>query len=264
MSFRRLEPHGNATRWVESYWIVENQDPTPHEQKIIPDGFPEIIFHFGDPYQINMSGRWEAQALSLVAGQIRQHFYLQNTGLSNILGIKLQPPALHQLFQIDMSDLTDRVLTLDQLKIPKLMDLESQVRQAQDADERIQVSNTFFSTFPNTPNTVFAGIDWIFKTRGTGSVLELSQVMGVSERQAERLFQKWIGLSPKFYCRIIRFNAIFQLLSKRQPGWAELAYEAGFADQPHFIRNFKAFTGDEPSGYGFDEQSLANFFLKKG
>jgi AraC-like DNA-binding protein len=264
MNFRRVEPQGMAVHWVESYWIVESDDPSPHEQKIIPDGHPEIIFHFGDSYRINISGQWEEQALSLVAGQIRQHFYLQNTGRVSILGIKLQPTTLNQLFQFDMSGLTDSVLPLQQVAIPQLIHLEKEIRQARNMDERVIIANQFFSSFEFVGNAVTDGVSWIFKTKGTGTVEELGDVMRVSERQTERLFQKNIGLSPKFYCRLIRFNAIFNLLTQRDPGWAELAYEAGFADQSHFIRNFKAFTGEEPSAYGFDEQSLANFFLKKG
>lgn len=263
MNFRRVEPQGNATHWVESYWIVEGDDPT-HEQKIIPDGFPEIIFHFGDPYRINLSGQWEQQAPNLVAGQIRQHFYLQNTGRASIFGIKLLPYALHQIFQFDMSVLTNRVLPVYQLNIPELIELESQIRQTQDMNGRIHVADRFFSSYQYAPDSAALGVAWIFKMKGTGSIHDLSGVMGVSERQAERIFKKSIGVSPKFYSRIIRFNAIFQLLSQYDPGWAKLAYESGFADQSHFIRNFKAFTGEDPSAYGFDEKSLANFFLNKG
>jgi AraC-like DNA-binding protein len=263
MNFKRFEPQGIAAQWVESYWVIESDDRTPHEQKIIPDGYPEIIFHFGDPYRINISGRWEQQALSLAAGQIRQHFYLQNTGRVCILGIKLQPYTLAQLFQVDMSSLTDAVLPLQELAIAQLVQLEKEIMQGRDMDERVTIANQFFSSFELVSNAVADGVAWIFKTKGNGTVENLCEVMRVSERQTERLFQKHIGLSPKFYCRIIRFNAIFNLLTQRDPGWAELAYEAGFADQSHFIRNFKAFTGEEPSAYGFDEQSLANFFLRK-
>lgn len=264
MNFKRVEPQGIAAHWVESYWIIDSDDVTPHEQKIIPDGYPEIIFHFGDPYRINISGHWEEQALSLVAGQISQHFYLQNTGRVAILGIKLQPTTLHQIFQFDMSGITDAVLPLQQLAIIQLAHLDKEIRQARTMDERVAIANQFFYSFEIVSNAVTDGVAWIFKTKGSGTVEELGDVMQVSERQTERLFQKYIGLSPKFYCRIIRFNAIFNLLTQRDPKWAELAYEAGFADQSHFIRNFKAFTGEEPSAYGFDEQSLANFFLKKG
>jgi methylphosphotriester-DNA--protein-cysteine methyltransferase len=95
------------------------------------------------------------------------------------------------------------------------------------------------------------------------TIEEIINAIGIGERQLERLFRKYVGLSPKFYCRIIRFNYIFQLMQEQSPRLIDLTYDAGFFDQSHFIRNFKAFTGEDPSRYLFDEKNLANFFLKK-
>jgi len=52
-------------------------------------------------------------------------------------------------------------------------------------------------------------------------------------------------------------------LKSQQPDWLNLVVQAGYYDQSHFIRNFKAFTGEDPTRYGFEEKSLANFFLKR-
>jgi AraC-like DNA-binding protein len=264
MNFRRLEPTWAAKHWVESYWIIESVDNAILDQKIIPDGYPEMIFHFADQYCINISGSWENQTFSLLAGQIKQHFYLRNTGRVSILGVKLQPHTLAQLFQFEMSSITDKVVPLDSVGIESLNGLEIEVRASHKMDERLTIVNRFFEPFPFVGLPIKKAIDSILETKGNVTVEQLCQMMDMSERQTERHFQKFVGLSPKFYCRIIRFNAIFQLLSQRDPSWAELAYEAGFADQSHFIRNFKAFTGEGPSDYGFDEKTLANFFLKKG
>jgi transcriptional regulator GlxA family with amidase domain len=94
-------------------------------------------------------------------------------------------------------------------------------------------------------------------------VSAIARVAGVGERQLENLFKKYIGLSPKFYSRIIRFNYIFSLVRENHQSWSGLAYEASFFDQSHFIRNFRDFTGENPSDYAFDEKNLANFFLHK-
>ncbi len=50
MIFKRINPSPDLEKIIDCYWIVENDDPTPHRQKIIPDGFCEIIFHYKDPY----------------------------------------------------------------------------------------------------------------------------------------------------------------------------------------------------------------------
>ena len=88
-------------------------------------------------------------------------------------------------------------------------------------------------------------------------------VSGKNERQIERLFSKYIGLSPKFYSRIIRFSHIFELMRSKDNSWGDLVYKSGFYDQSHFIKNFKEFTGEDPSSYGFEEKNMANFHLKK-
>ncbi|NQY35322.1 MAG: AraC family transcriptional regulator [Alteromonadaceae bacterium] len=80
-------------------------------------------------------------------------------------------------------------------------------------------------------------------------------------RQLERYFKQAIGLPPKLYCRIIRFAYIFKLISTNNSNWSEISTQAGFYDQSHFIKNFKEFTGEEPSKYGFKAENLANLFL---
>ena len=102
-----------------------------------------------------------------------------------------------------------------------------------------------------------------FNTHGTITIEEIQKQFFITERQVQRLFQKYIGLSPKFYCRIIRFNYIFQLLKEKPLSWLDVTHLSGYFDQSHFIRDFKAFTGEEPSNYFFDAPDMANFFLKR-
>ena len=77
MLFQRFAPDKELEPLIESYWIANDDDPTPRQQKIIPDGFTEIIFHLGDAYRIRLDRKWEMQSESLLAGQIRKHFFLE-------------------------------------------------------------------------------------------------------------------------------------------------------------------------------------------
>ena len=103
----------------------------------------------------------------------------------------------------------------------------------------------------------------ILESNAAVSVAGIAKQVNVSERQLERLFKRYIGLSPKFYCRIIRFSYIFEQVQNKEVEWSELAQLTGFYDQSHFIKNFQEFTGEDPSGYFFDEINMANFFLNK-
>jgi AraC-like DNA-binding protein len=265
--FKRITPPSDLERIIDCYWIIENDDPTPYQQKIIPDGYCEIIFHYKDPYRICLTDTWEQQSMHLVAGQISRHFFLENTGQSGIIGIKLKPTVLTHLFGLEMHALTDKVVDVPVVLGTRLESLEQSLRLTQDHDEYVNLLNDYFRKLllavDYKVSPADQAVDLIFAHKGMIAVTDMVERTGVGERQLERLFKKYVGLSPKFFARVVRFSTIFQLIQQEDPGWAGLAYESGYYDQSHFIRNFKAFTGEDPSRYGFDEKNMANFFLKK-
>lgn len=247
MEFRRIEPTGDAAKAVECYWTVRDDDPTPVRQKIIPDGFAEIIFHSGDHYRINLDGRWKRQGKRLLAGQIRKFFYLENSGVTDIFGIKLKPTAVTHIFDIPMTDKVDKVVKLG-------------------VDIDVRNVNEFFSQLcRNYPvdHPADRAVEMIFAKKGMVNITSICKDLSIGERYLQQLFKKYVGVTPKFFARIVRFAYIFQLIKDEDPNWADVVYEAGYYDQSHFIRNFKAFTGEDPSRYIFEEKTLANFFMKK-
>jgi len=267
MFFKRINPHQTLEHIIECYWLIENDDPSPKKQKIIPDGFTEIIFHFGDPYRIKLSSQWQVQSSTLLAGQITRHFLLENTGQSNILGIKLKPTALTHLFNLNMSLLTDTVVDAKSVPRPEISILERLFGGFDNHEESIRKVEEYFQSLAAVKNwketAADIAIGLIFEKNGMTTVTELCNAAGVGERQLENLFKKYVGLRPKFFSRIIRFNYIFELVQKNKERWSSLAYEAAYYDQSHFIRNFKSFTGENPSDYAFHEKNIANFFLTK-
>jgi AraC-like DNA-binding protein len=265
VTFNRFEPEEELRNLVECYWIAEDDDPTPVLQKIIPDGFPEIIFHYGDPYRIKLDEQWELQSPSLFAGQLTKYFYMENSGRSGMVGIKFKPSAVAYLFNLKMSQFTDNVFALTDVIGEKLRSLENGLRATRDRTHMIALLNKELGEI-NTPrkeNSIDKAINLIFLTHGMISVAEIYNQVKITERQLQRLFDDHIGLSPKFYSRVVRFSYIFQLAKDKKLSWSEVGLESGFYDQPHFIRNFKAFTGEDPTRYFFDQPNLANFFLNK-
>jgi len=265
MPFYRYEPPDVLRMLIECYWIIEDDNPEPIQQKIIPDGFPEIIFHYGDSYRIKLGNEWELQTKSLLAGQLTNYFFLENTGRSGVLGIKLKPAAITHLFNISMRELTDKVVPLKTNVTGYLDEMEEEVFKTNDHTSMIGVVNRYLERLGKEfkPGAIDNAIRIIIETHGTVSVNELTEQTRTSERQLERLFNRYVGLSPKFYARVIRFSYIFKCINQKNFTWTDLGLEAGFYDQPHFIKNFKAFSGEEPSRYFFDQPSLANFFMKK-
>ncbi len=79
----------------------------------------------------------------------------------------------------------------------------------------------------------------------TISVSELASAACLGKKQFERLFNEMVGANPKEYARVVRFQKSLKLLQhcSEDTNQAQLAYQCGYADQSHFIREFKQFSG---------------------
>lgn len=240
--------------------MVEGNSSEPVTQKIIPDGYPELIFHFGDPYEIDISGKWEQQSLTLLAGQATRFFHLCNTGIARMFAIKLQPWTLHALFQLDASSLLDRVISIPS---SEMWDALREIgTSSQSFEEKCRASGALIIRQEwDRVSIVQKVIRRIHEDNGMITVQQLTSIAGVTERTLERYFRLHVGLSPKKYCRIVRHAYIFKVVNEKPDNWAQVAYKAGYYDQTHFIKNFQEFTGEDPSKYGFDDHTFANFFL---
>ena len=264
MIFEKFQPSQALENIVQEYWIYESQDPSIHQQKIIPDGFSEIIIHYGDPYRINLEGDWKQQEKLLFSNQISSYFFLENMGVSGMIGIKLHPVSFYELFETDMTDCTDQVIHLPELIPDQIDNMLPVLAENLNYKERVNlVESWLLSLKISEQRKVREAVDQIIGSRGIIDIESIANENGVSTRQLERLFKKVVGVSPKFYARIIRSSNIFKVMDSDDQSWVKVALKSGYFDQSHFIKNFKEFTGEEPSNYGFDEKNLANFFLKR-
>ena len=69
MIYQMLDPSPELSHIIKSFWMIDSEEDSKiHRQKIIPDGFPEMIFHYGDVYRVNISGLWVTQEKELMMG----------------------------------------------------------------------------------------------------------------------------------------------------------------------------------------------------
>jgi AraC-like DNA-binding protein len=262
MIFKRIEPQACYRDFIACYWFIEDDSNRPQKQKIIPDGFTEMIFHFADPFRICLDGRWKTQERSLVAGQIRKHFYIENTGLVDVMGVKLKPTALTRLFSMDMSKLTDKVVGLEIVESDDAFNKRLSLLSHHERIDLFHNSLEAYFSSAEPAGVVDKAVEIIGQHNGVISVSEVAEKVATGERHLERLFKRYVGLSPKLYARTMRFNYIFDSV-KVEKDWMSIVEKSGFYDQPHFSKDFKSFTGEEPSAWMFDARNMANFFAGK-
>ena len=124
--------------------MARDESTSIHQQKIIPDGFSKIIFHYGDPYRISLNNEWQLQTDILFAGQISQHFFLENTGASDIIGINLRPKAFTRLYELPMSPFSHSVVDIS-IAIPTLKKLYIDVNKSKTDEEKVSAFDTYFN-----------------------------------------------------------------------------------------------------------------------
>ncbi len=265
MIYKQKEPIQELSEVIKSFWMIDSEgDASIREEKIIPDGYPEMIFHYGDSFRAKISNEWSIQQKDLLAGQISNFFFLENTGKVGMFALKFQPWALRKLFAIKIANYTDKVLPID-VDISAILQAIKQVAIAPSSfDEKTIAIENILLEFIQDDSTKSKGEQataMIIHHNGAITLQHVEEQIGISERSLERYFKEYIGLTPKFYCRIIRFAYIFSLVNQGNINWSDVSFLAGFYDQSHFIKNFKEFTGEEPSTYGFTKETMANFFL---
>jgi AraC-like DNA-binding protein len=97
---------------------------------------------------------------------------------------------------------------------------------------------------------------------GIADLLVMARRFRLSERQLRRRFSASVGLGPKRFARIVRFQRVFeQRLEHDARAWSEVALDCGYYDQAHFNRDFRAFTGVRPRDIVRDADPLTAFFL---
>jgi AraC-like DNA-binding protein len=243
---------------------------------VLPDGHAEIIVHCGAPFrELLPSGELRTQGRLLVAGQCQRAVRLTPGGAALIAGARLRPHGAAALFRIPQHELTDRIVDLESLDARlarRLFDhLGCRGAYDQESDNHAALATALDEVLVAAVSSADADLSagraaaFAHDRRGLIRVDALAQHIGVTERQLQRLFLRDIGLSPKQFLRTIRFQEVLRALQAGTPTrWADLALRLGFYDQAHFIRDFKAFTGETPSQWLFEEDSLTAIFSARG
>lgn len=108
---------------------------------------------------------------------------------------------------------------------------------------------------------IVEGINQLSKIDKNMRIDTLAEILNLSKRQMERVFLSEVGLAPKNFARVLRFQKVFALRNRKPyVSLTELAYECGFSDQAHFINDFKSLSGFTPKKYFKTYPAYSDYF----
>lgn len=271
MIYRTFPPHPDLASLVNCFWTLEvPAEDDPQKQRIIPDGCIEMVFILGDDIKRYISeDEFILQPRSMVLGQIIEPFYVEPAGSVNTFAVRFYPYGFANFIAEPIKNLVNKETSIDLLfGEASAKELEQKILRAADTKQRIEYIEEFLFEKLEDKTTVDkvikTTIDTLLSTKGGTPINQILKQSLSEKRQLERKFQKQIGLSPKQLSKVIRLQtALKMLLSEDADNLSSIAYESGYYDQAHFIKDFKEFTGISPREFlGNKNMTLSSVFYK--
>ncbi|XXX75811.1 helix-turn-helix domain-containing protein [Sorangium sp. So ce134] len=258
--YREHAPHPLLRGAVQSYSSYEERHTaSTEEHRLLPDANIDLVFHRGDARIEGRDGRLRPLPPVFVIGVRDEPSRMVSRGLARVLGVRFHPWSALSLLERE-ADLRGTCTAVG----PGLRALSEQVGPLLEqgacgaALRRIEgwlLARQGAARRPAGPVEA-AGLE-LRASHGGARVGALAGRLGLSVRQLERQFKSAAGLSPKALARLIRFSRATERLElDPDASLTALAFELGYADQAHFIREFRAFTGMSPGRYAGEVRRL--------
>ncbi|MCB9530299.1 MAG: AraC family transcriptional regulator [Myxococcales bacterium] len=259
--YQLRQPAAPLSPYIENYWFVEStaDDPVDLRVDVFVDARADLILNFGAPYTREVLGVAGARAstreisVSNLDAQRLVPIRIRQRGAVQIAGVRFRLGGLGAFAAVPLAPFTGATPHPRDILGADADPLQSAIRDARDADERARHFDAFFAAhlIASAPFRRFeAALGELQRDDSPAAVAQIAAAASVSTRQLERLFARFLGVTPSTLVRVLRFQRALHMLM-RDPACtlADVAAAAGYFDQAHFIRDFRAMSGGVPRGY---------------
>jgi AraC-like DNA-binding protein len=268
MPIHFASPSHTLAPYIKRYWAIENTLGKGETcvQRIIPTGLTELMLYFTPRPQIITDNKQLSDNVALYGHQ--HDFYdMKLTGNLSVFSIVFQPQGLMRFFKFPLHEICNQNVPLKYLCGQAGQDLEEKMGEVVTFHQRVSIAETYLCDLLKNNYMDFEFrrinhvVELIKKTYGNIRVPQMASEACLSRKQFERVFAEHIGISPKQYLKIIRFQfAIFLKQRNTDLNMTELSYDSGYFDQSHFISDFKSLCGLTPKQYFAEEGACSDFF----
>jgi len=222
------EPSPDLAPWVAQYWEAHWDYAEPYRQKVVP--YPNVHLSFGGG-RADVNGVCSGYQIKVLEGR------------NHVFGVAFRPGCFRPFLGASVSTITDRVVPAGDVfgaDLPVELDVpavEDFLRRHLPGDD------------PRTVDAA-AAVELVATDNALTRVEALADAVGTSVRGLQRLFAEYVGIGPKWVIRRYRLHEVTsRMAAGGEIDWAALAADLGYADQGHFIRDFKNMFGEPPTWY---------------
>jgi AraC-like DNA-binding protein len=262
MKYTEIIPGERLKPYIKCYYTFESDSNVELDDTVFPGGHMEIIFNLGE-------GIWKSFVNQEFCptpqvelwGKLTQPLPVKSVGRNMMLGIRFYAHSAACFLNEEVWEFNDQVADLRDVLGTPVGSLHAKLRETPHLNRRIELIEDFLVSRlilkgRRLNNSHISMIGQIIKEMqvndAADNVEAIAHRYNISSRYLRKLFLQYTGVTPKLYNKIHRFQHSLQLVSESQSSLTSIAYDCGYADQSHFIRDFKSFTGFPPSAYSAD------------
>lgn len=240
-SLSRHMPSSELSFFVERYWVVswDLRGQEPYVQETLPYPCVNLVFEQG---QTRVYGVETGKFARLLEGKGR------------VFGIKFKPGAFYPFVKAPVSRLTNSSVDFQDVFGVDCNALEAAILAQEDEGEMVQLAEHFLhERLPERDEHVRIIneiVDYIIAHQEITKVEDVVSQLDMNKRTLQRLFRQYVGVSPRWVIKRYRLHEVAERLAERGVvDWPGIVVELGYADQAHFIKDFKAIVGRTPGEY---------------
>ncbi|WJH35804.1 helix-turn-helix domain-containing protein [Paenibacillus sp. CC-CFT747] len=246
----RFEPDARLAPFLEHYWVIrwDLRGQAPYRQTIL--SYPNV----------NLSFEWENGVTFAGLYGIPKATYTRHLeGEGHVLGMKFRPGGFYPFCGKPVSQLTGETVPLEAVFGEEAHGLAERLFALDSEEARVRAAEQFLldrlpAADPDM-DLVQAVLQKAIEDRSMVRVEDMAAGFGLSTRSLQRLFHRYVGVTPKWVIQRYRLQEAAELMEKgAAPDWARLSLDLGYYDQAHFSKDFKAMIGKSPQDYVRDAQ----------
>lgn len=241
--------------FVKLFWASDqiNTESSTDRERLLPTGNMHVVFRLSDqPIRIfdsveDCKGRTFGCA---VIGGLRSSYYVKDVSQhARNVGAVLYPGAAQFLFGAPADEFAEQHTAVDDLWGRHATDVREQLKEESSLQKQLDLFELFLIKKVPQWHSIHPSVAHALKRFPFIDVVQAVRESGYSHRQFIKLFRTTVGVSPKLYCRILRFQSVLNMLADPESSSVDIALQAEYSDQAHFNREFREFTGISPGEY---------------
>lgn len=253
MIYLEQAPSPTLRPWIRSLWYCRMPRATRGRERVLPNGCIQVLVNLARNYltECTEDGSVERRLPHAIIVGARSRFEVIDTAdMAELAGIVIAPGGFARLFRERADLFFEQSVALDQVWSEKR--LIERLCEAPTPACKLRILDLLLQQEIGDGMRRKPLVDVAIRLLGCGGVgvAECARQAGVSERRLSQVFREEVGITPKAWRRVQRFQAaIKDLYAGADLPWAELALQCGYYDQSHFTNEFRSFSGINPTTY---------------